>query len=86
MSHSGAHLAIIDYEKELDLELKRKTHMCVYHGQDDPTVTLNLTKRTFAIFDELKLSYSLTTEVDLKHRMSEKGIKHLSEFLTARMS
>ena len=59
--------------------------MCLYHGGDDPTVTLNLSQRTFAIFDELKLSYSLTIEADLKHKLSEEGIKHFSSFLTERM-
>ena len=59
--HSGAHLAIIDYEKEVDLDLKRQSQMCLYHGEADPTVTLELSKRTFAIFDELALNYSLTT-------------------------
>lgn len=83
--HSGAHLAIIDYANEVDLDLKRKTHMCLYHGEEDPTVTLNLTQRTFAIFDELKLNYSLTLEAELKHKISEKGVKHISEYLTRHM-
>ena len=78
-------MAIIDYENEVDLALKRQTEMCLYHGEDDPTVTLNLSKRTFAIFDKLNLNYSLTTEPGLKHKLSPNGVTHLSEFLTSEM-
>ena len=84
--HSGANLAIIDYEKEVDLELKRQSEICMYHGEADPTVTLELSKRTFAIFDEHQLNYTLTTEPDLKHNLSKKGVTHLSKFLTEAMT
>ncbi len=84
--HSGANLAMIDYEKEVDLDVKRKTHLCLYHGEDDPTVTLELSKRTFAIFDEMKLDYSLTVEPELKHRLSQQGVEHIKKYFAERMT
>ena len=76
---------MIDYTSEVDLELKRRTKMCFYHGEDDPTVTLNLVERTFAVFDEHKLNYSLTVAPGLEHKLSREGMAHISGYLAERM-
>ena len=68
--HSAANLAQIDYKSEVDLELKRRTEFMFYQGEADPTVTLDLVKRTIAVLDEYGLKYTLTTETDLKHCVS----------------
>ena len=35
---SGAHMLECDYDKEVDLPLKRQTKMFLYHGEDDPVI------------------------------------------------
>jgi len=37
---SGAHSAIIDYEHEVDMPLKKQTKMFLYHGEDDPVIAV----------------------------------------------
>ena len=68
--HSSAHLAEIDYQAEIDLELKRKTEFMFYQGEVDPTVSHDLVKRTLAVLDEHELNYTLNTEPELTHRLS----------------
>ena len=52
VTHSAANLATIDYESEVDLELKRQSEICMYNGGADPTVMPDLCLRTYAILDE----------------------------------
>ena len=44
---SGAHSVILDYENEVDLELKRKTKMFLYHGEDDPVIDVNSAEKSY---------------------------------------
>ena len=85
VGHSGAHSCKIDYASEVDVEMKKKTPVWLYHGQDDPMIPCELAARSYAIFDELNIARKFRTEDGLEHSLSMDSIKHLSAFFQANM-
>ena len=49
---SGTHGVPIDWDKQVDLELKRKTKIFLYHGEADPMLPLEIVKISYEIFKE----------------------------------
>ena len=49
---SGAHSGILDYENEVDLELKRRTKMFLYHGEDDPMINVETAQKSYREFTD----------------------------------
>ena len=76
---------MIDYEQEVDLGEKRKTEIFFHQGEADPTVPLDLVRRTLAILDEHHLNYKLQTEAELKHKLSKRGLESISAYFKAHM-
>ena len=55
---------------QIDLELKRKTKIFLYHGTDDRVLPVSLSEKTYEEFGEKKLDYSFEKEEGLEHSLS----------------
>ena len=82
---SGAHSMKTDWDNQVDLELKKKTDMFLYHGEADPMVPVELTIKSYEIFKEKGLKFTFEKEHDLEHSLSLPEIKKLSKFFNSRM-
>ena len=67
-------LQIKDWDKELDLPLKRKTPMFLYHGESDPMIGCHDAAMSYDLFSKHKLSFEFHTERGLTHSLSMKEI------------
>ena len=55
---SGEHSAILDYENEVDLELKRKIKMFLYHGDADPLIEAGSAEKSYQEFTDHELNFT----------------------------
>ena len=67
-----------DWEKEIDLELKRKSKLWFYHGRADPMIPCTSATMSYGLLDKHDLKYSLTIEEGLEHSLSVKEIELIS--------
>ena len=67
------------------MDKKRATPLFLYHGQDDPTIPVELSTMTYNVFEELKFNYTFQTEPDLAHSLSMQEIKEVSGFFAKLM-
>ena len=81
---SGQQAAEIDWDK-IDLDLKRKTKMFLYHGTDDPMLPVGLSEKTYAEFKDKKLDFTFEKEEGLEHSLSWAEIQKLTAFLHSLM-
>ena len=63
-------LNIKDWEKEIDLELKRKSKLWLYHGSADPMIPCPAATMSYGLLDKHGLKYKLTVEDGLEHSLS----------------
>ena len=75
----------INWETQVDLELKKKTDMFLYHGEADPMVPVELTEKSYQIFKEKGLNFTFEKEAGLEHSLSLPEIKKLSKFFNSKM-
>jgi predicted esterase len=78
-------LNIKDWQKQVDLELKKKTPIFLYHGTDDPMIQHEHAKMTYGLLDKHGLNYKLTSEKGLEHSLSMDEIVKVREFLAEHM-
>lgn len=83
---SGCHSAVIDYANEVDLPLKRQTKMFLYHGEDDPVITVGSATKLYEEFGEHTLDFTYETEAGLKHSLSGAEIRKVGAFLKGLMT
>ena len=55
---SGANPIILDYENEVDIQLKRKTKMFLYHGEDDPVIDVMSAEKSYLEFTTHQLDFT----------------------------
>ena len=58
MGLSGANSIILDYENEVDIQLKRKTKMFLYHGEDDPVIDVMSAEKSYLEFTTHQLDFT----------------------------
>jgi predicted esterase len=78
-------LNIKDWEASIDLELKRKTPIFLYHGTEDPMILHSHALMSYGLLDQHKLNYSLTSEKGLEHSLSMDEVVKVREFLAEQM-
>ena len=78
-------LDVKDWEKEIDLELKRKSKIFLYHGSADPMISCDGSVMTYGLLDKHNIKYSLTIEEGLEHSLSMKEIEKISGFFRGNM-
>ena len=74
-------LALDVAEETLDLECKKNTPIFLYHGEDDQMIDVNSAKLSYSMLDKYGVKYSLKTEKDLGHSISEKEIGLIGKFM-----
>ena len=84
---SGAHKAIIDYENEVDMKLKKKTKIFLYHGKDDPLIPMGLATESYMEFtnQEHKLDVTFQSEAGMVHSLSQTELGKVAEFFGSLM-
>ena len=61
----------LDLQKEqIDMELKKKTPMFLYHGDRDQMIDIQAAQMSYSLLDKHGLNYSLTVEKGLEHSIS----------------
>ena len=75
-------LALQKKAEDFDLDLKRKTPVFLYHGQDDPMIDIHTAQLSYGLLDKYGIKYNLTVEKGLEHSISLDEIKKVSEFMT----
>ena len=70
---------------DIDIVLKQRTKMFLYHGEDDPTIPLAGAEFSYEEFKQHGLNYTLTTEPGLEHTVSPKMISKVSKFFKDNM-
>lgn len=73
-------LALQRNEEDFDLDLKRKTPVFLYHGQNDPIINIKTAQLSYSKLDQYGIDYNLTVENGLEHSISIDEIKKISEF------
>ena len=71
---------MIDWDK-IDLELKQKTKILLYHGIADRPLPISMAERTYEDIKKRGLEFTLEKEEGLKHETSEAELKKVSAFL-----
>eukprot|EP00806_Schmidingerella_arcuata_P005005 Macronucleus_5544.p1 GENE.Macronucleus_5544~~Macronucleus_5544.p1 ORF type:complete len:169 (+),score=27.04 Macronucleus_5544:1-507(+) len=82
---SGAHSAIIDYEHEVDMPLKKQTKMFLYHGEDDPVIAVETAQISYEEFTDHQLDFTFEKEPGLVHSLSMGEIRKVAAFLNSLM-
>ena len=82
---SGAHKTVIDYDTEVDIKLKKKTKVFLYHGKDDPMIPLGLAVESYKDFMKYKLDVTLQSEAGLVHSLSQTELGKVAEFFSSLM-
>ena len=73
-------MKIKDWEKEIDLELKRKTPIFIYHGESDPMIQWKHAQKTYTLLEKHGLDHQIQTEKGLEHSISLREIEELRGF------
>ena len=74
-------LEIKDWDKEMDLSLKRKTPVFLYHGESDPMIGCHDAAMSYELMKKHKMNYEFHTERGLTHSLSMKEIGMISAFM-----
>ena len=74
-----------DWNK-VDLELKKKTPLFLYHGENDQVISPKLAKYTYKELFDRELNMSFETESGLEHSLSIKEIEKVREFFNKHMA
>jgi len=69
----------------VDLELKKRTKLFLYHGEHDSMIPVDLAKKSYEVFGEKGLDYTLDTEYGLEHSLSFEELQKIKAFLSSRM-
>ena len=69
----------------VDLELKRKTPIFLYHGEIDPMIGCHDATMSYQPFKTHNLDYTFTTEKYLEHSLSMEEIIKTKEFFSKHM-
>ena len=81
---SGMQSAELDWGK-IDLDLKKKTKMFLYHGAADPLLPVDLTEKTYAEFKDKGLDFTFEKEQGLVHSLSQAEIGKITAFFNSLM-
>lgn len=80
---SGCQSMAIDYaSNEVDLPLKRQTKMFLYHGEDDPLISVITAEESYQEFKERQLDFSFQKESGLTHSLSDEEILKITDFFS----
>ena len=78
-------LKLDDWNKDIDLELKKKSEVFLYHGRSDPMIPCDAAVLSYGLLDKYHIKYSLTVEEGLEHAISMPEIDKISKFFTKQM-
>ena len=78
-------LKLKDWNKEVDLELKKKSQIFLYHGRQDPMIPCDSALLSYGLLDCCDIKYSLTVEERLEHSISMREIQKISKFFHKHM-
>jgi len=81
---SGAQIAAIDWSS-VDIEMKRNTPICLYHGSEDSILSTSAQKSYQIYLKDKGIDYSFIEEEGLDHDFSEQECNHITAFLCNNM-
>ena len=76
---SGSQCADIDLD-QVNIELKRKTPLLIYHGEADSVTRLDYSKFFYEQFDQNRFNWTLKVEKGLGHSISTEELEVVKKF------